>query len=252
MTTSSSSHVAALTEAKQALKSALARHAGDPDQPEVADAIAHLCQLCPVTAPTRHPDLQGHWQLISAPNFPDGELQADGSYVYTLGRLAFNRFQPRDLTVKIERVLQPVRPIADSTALTHDIEVHFQTSAEQVPPLNGIVRNLGVCEAISDTTLQVQFTGGVLVPAADTDLPVWSAIFDPSRRPQFNLQAWLQGLFLKVIFGITPTSAMDPKTGRVSFQMRRSPKGRLEVIYLDDELRITRSQKETVLVCERL
>ncbi|MEQ8957811.1 MAG: PAP/fibrillin family protein [Coleofasciculus sp. C2-GNP5-27] len=33
--------------------------------------------------------------------------------------------------------------------------------------------------------------------------------------------------------------------------MKRSPKGKLELLYLDEELRITRGEKGTVLVCER-
>ncbi len=44
---------------------------------------------------------------------------------------------------------------------------------------------------------------------------------------------------------------MDHKTGEVSFKMKRSPKGKLELLYLDEELRITRGEKGTVLVCER-
>jgi len=45
---------------------------------------------------------------------------------------------------------------------------------------------------------------------------------------------------------------MDRQTGRVSFKMQRSPKGKLELLYLDEELRITRGERGTVLVCERL
>jgi len=45
---------------------------------------------------------------------------------------------------------------------------------------------------------------------------------------------------------------MDRQTGRVSFKMQRSPKGKLEVLYLDEELRITRGGRGTVVVCERL
>lgn len=45
---------------------------------------------------------------------------------------------------------------------------------------------------------------------------------------------------------------MSPETGEVSFTMQRSPKGRLEILYLDDELRITRGEKGTVLVCQKL
>ena len=45
---------------------------------------------------------------------------------------------------------------------------------------------------------------------------------------------------------------MNPETGEVAFAMKRSPKGSLEIIYLDEELRITRGNKGTVVVCERL
>jgi len=33
--------------------------------------------------------------------------------------------------------------------------------------------------------------------------------------------------------------------------MKRSPKGKLELLYLDEELRITRGEKGTVVVCEQ-
>jgi hypothetical protein len=45
---------------------------------------------------------------------------------------------------------------------------------------------------------------------------------------------------------------MDAETGRIEFQMKRSPKGALDILYLDEELRITKGQKETVLVCDRV
>jgi hypothetical protein len=33
--------------------------------------------------------------------------------------------------------------------------------------------------------------------------------------------------------------------------MTRSPRGNLEILYLDNDLRITKGEKGTVLVCER-
>lgn len=59
-------------------------------------------------------------------------------------------------------------------------------------------------------------------------------------------------MVLKFMFGLVKPEAMNPKTGEVSFTMKRSPKGHLRVLYLDEELRITRGEKGTVLVCERI
>jgi hypothetical protein len=241
-------------EAKKRLRDALATHGGDPNHEIVEAAIAHLATLNPTPAPTQQTDLlDGNWLLISAPIFPDGERQADGTYVYSLGRLAFNMFQPQDLKLVINRVYQPVFPIDGSAQRTHDIVVEFTTRSEDVPPLPGIVRNLGVCQPSSNTTLQVQFTGGVLEPAPGTDLHQWQQMFgNPAAPASRSLKEWLQGLFLKLIFGLVPPTQMDAETGRIEFQMKRSPKGALDILYLDEELRITKGQKETVLVCDRV
>jgi len=244
----------ARTAAKQALREALSTHSGDPKNGKVAAAIDHLISLNPTPDPTRQTDLlDGDWRLISAPSFPDGELQEDGTYTYTLGRLAFNMFQPKDLKVVVNQVSQPVFPIAGSSQRTHDIVVEFTALSHDFPPLRGIVRNLGVCEPGSDTALQVQFTGGTLEPAAGTDLQTWNDVFSkPSASVGFNPKEWFQDLFLKFMFGLVPPDGVDPETGRSEFQMKRSPNGSLEILYLDEELRITNGEQGTVLVCERI
>ena len=53
------------------------------------------------------------------------------------------------------------------------------------------------------------------------------------------------------MFGLVPPQGMNLETGEISFTMKRSPKGRLEVLYLDEELRITRGERGTILACER-
>jgi hypothetical protein len=55
--------------------------------------------------------VDGDWLLINAPNFPGGEQLEDGQLAYTLGRLAFNMFQPAALKLVIEQVSQPVFPV---------------------------------------------------------------------------------------------------------------------------------------------
>jgi hypothetical protein len=244
----------ARTDAKQALRDSLAAHGGDPKNSSVAAAINHLVSLNPTPAPTRQTNLlDGDWRLISAPSFPNGERQEDGTYAYTLGRLAFNMFQPKDLKVAINQVSQPVLPIEGSSLRTHDIVVEFTTLSHGQPSLQGIVRNLGVCEPGSDTALKVQFTGGTLEPAAGTDLQAWNEVFSqPSASDGFNPKKWFQDLFLRVMFGLVPPDGVNPETGRSKFQMKRSPKGSLKILYLDEELRITKGEKGTVLICERI
>lgn len=237
--------------AKEALRTALAQYDGDPKHEAVADAIATLAQLNPTSAPARNPQLRdGHWLLISAPNFPGGQRLSDGTRVYSLGRIAFNMFQPQDLQLKIDRVWQPVLPLPDSTQRTHDIRVEFSTVSAS--PLQGVVTNRGICEPSTDDSIQVQFTGGVLAPQSGVDLQDWNAMFgDQAQRPKTGVKDTLMGLFLQLMFGLVAPQGMNQETGEVTFTMKRSPKGKLQILYLDETLRITKGEKGTVLVCER-
>ncbi|MDP5018672.1 MAG: PAP/fibrillin family protein [Dolichospermum sp.] len=242
------------TAAKTALRQALAACGGNTKDKTVIAAIENLQSLNPTTAPTHSGSLMdSEWLLISAPNFPQGEQLADGRYAYTLSRLAFNMFQPTKLKVVIDRVFQPVFLLGNGEQRTHDIVVEFTTIDESVPQLSGIIRNQGICQPVSDTVLQVQFTGGILKPQSATKMDEWKAVFgEQGKSKKTSWQDSLMSGFLKLMFGLVPPQTMNPETGEVSFVMNRSPKGRLEILYLDEELRITRGEKGTVLVCERL
>jgi len=238
-------------EAKQALRKALSTCAGDACAPQVRTAIARLADLNTQSAAAHAPELLGCWRLISAPNFPDGVRREDGTWQYTLGRLAFQMFQPQDLPVQLTQVFQEILPIGDGAQQTHNIVAHFQTGRTGSPSVHGIIHNLGVCQPSDDTTLEVQFTGGLLEPAADTDLEVWRQVFAPSEAARPRLKERLQGLVLKLIFGLGASTAIDPESGRAEFPMRRSPKGQLKILYLDEELRIMQGQKESITICDR-
>ena len=245
-----------IQEAKATLRRSLANHAGDTTQTAVVTAIQSLAKLNPTPAPARNFQLQeGHWWLTNAPNFPNGERQADGRYVYTLGRLAFNMFQPKHLKVVIDRVSKSIRPRTDSP-WTHDIQVEFTVLEDAMPPLQGIVQNLGVCEPYDDDTLQVQFTGGTLTPQPGTDLATWVQVFGdqtPTGRTQKrSLKEMLSDVFLRFMFGLVPPNGINPDTGEVTFEMTRSPNGKLRILYLDDDMRIVKGRKEAMLVCDRL
>lgn len=237
--------------AKAALREALAAYGGDTKNKVVASAVEKLRYLNPTVAPAYSGSLlESEWLLISAPNFPQGKQREDGKFAFTLGRLAFNLFQPVDLKVVIDRVLQPVFSLGNEEQRSHDIIVEFTTVDERLPKLMGVVRNLGVCQPISNTVLQVKFTGGILAPRDTKQMEDWKAVFGE----QGSSRSWKEKLTsnaFRAIFGLIPPKSMNLETGEVSFTMHRSPKGRLEILYLDEELRITRGERGTILVCER-
>lgn len=238
---------------KETLRRVLTAHDGDTKHEAVAAAIQKLVHLNPTTTPARSGILlDGQWRLVSAPNFPDRELRADGKYTYTLGRLAFNLFQPTKLKVVIDRVWQPVAPVGNGRQHTHDIIVEFTTADEHFPSLQGVVHNFGVCEPTLDNTLHIQFTGGLLAPAEQTSLKTWKAVFGNQSKPfKTNLKQWLLTNVSRIMFGLVPPQGMEKETGKVSFKMQRPPKGKLSILYLDEELRITRGNRGTLLVSER-
>ncbi len=241
------------SEAKQSLLTTLAEHQGDAKAALVQQAIALLVDLSDVSAPAYAPELAGCWRLLSAPNFPDGQLTDPGEWQYTLGRLAFDMFRPQDLSVQLTDVFQDIQPLPEEAKHTHNIVVHFQTVQVGLPSVRGIVRNLGVCQTAHPTALQVQFTGGELEPASDTDLSAWQQVFHSPPQTSVNLRDRLQRLALKLIFGLGAPQKVDAQTGRADFTMPRSPKGRLNILYLDDTLRIMQSEKEqTLMICERV
>ncbi|MGB5770656.1 MAG: fimbrial protein [Crocosphaera sp.] len=174
-------NVETLLVAKTELKEALKIYDGDVKHDYVKEKIEQLCQLNPTIAPTHSDRLESlEWLLISAPSFPQGEKLPNGKYAYTLGRLAFNMFEPTSLKLVIDCVKQPVVLLGEGEKRTHDIVVEFTIIDEAFPHLKGIVRNKGVCYPADDRTLQVEFTGGILAPTEHQDLETWKRIF---RKP---------------------------------------------------------------------
>ena len=243
-------------QAKADLKQALAIYSGDTKHPVVVAAIAKLADLNPTPRPVENQELlQGNWLLINAPNFPDRLEDEEDRYVYTLGRLAFNKFEPVNLRVAIERVTQPVFATGKKNEYTHDIVVEFKIIEQGFPKLKGIIRNLAVCSPVNQDTVQVKFTGGELMPFEKQDpeqIKQWLNIFGSTQRiSQILFLDRLKFWFVQTMFGMGKVSKINPETGKQSFPIKKSPKGLLNLLYLDEELRITKGNRETVLVCQR-
>ncbi len=239
--------------AKTELIEALTKYDGDTKHPLVVSAIQELAGLNPTASPTENKSLlQGNWLLINAPNFPDRQENKQHKYVYNLGRLAFNMFQPVNLKVAIQEVTQPVFSTDKEDEYTHHIVVNFKTIDDNIPELKGIIKNLAVCHPVDRSTLQVQFTGGELIPGDREKIEQWLTVFNknPSQY-SLNLKERFNSWFIKWMFAIKTTPEKNTKTGQKSFMMKKSPKGLLKILYLDEELRITKGNRETVLVCQR-
>ena len=239
--------------AKTELLQVLTKYDGDTKNPVVATSIDKLVVLNPSNSPTSNKDLlQGNWLLINAPNFPDRQENKQHKYVYNLGRLAFNMFQPTSLKVAIQEVIQPVFATEKEDEYTHDIVVQFKTIDDNIPQLTGIIKNLALCHPVDRNTVRVYFTGGELIPANTDQLEQWLSVFSSNfPKASVNIAQSLKSWFITWMFGIKTTSEIDKQTGKKSFTMTKSPKGLLKILYLDEELRITKGNKGTVLICKR-
>ena len=92
---------------------------------------------------------------------------------------------------------------------------------------------------------------GSLRPAESTDLECWRQFFDAgkdlpkmSRRQRFG--RWVA----KKLLGLRYPGDMS-STGAFSYEMTRAPKGHLDVLFHDEELRVTRGNRGSIVIAER-
>jgi hypothetical protein len=132
----------------------------------------------------------------------------------------------------------------------------------------------------------VTFTGGTLMPAIETvedtsKMEVWRQTFDQAYKradEERSYFGWMFYYFVKILLGLSMTlpgssnggadsdSSSSPvsttrnisyKTRReiannsFHFDMKRSPTGHFDVLYLDEDMRITKGNRGTVVVVER-
>jgi len=220
---------------------------------QVSEAVDALAALNPTPRPAASPLLRGDWIQTSDPEFvgylgPD----EDGLQRYTLGRLGFGMFKPEDLVCSIS---QPRNPIADrGDKIDYGIVTSFSFAAATGERLQATLSSRAECAVASDTRLAVKFLGGELVPG--TGRPVdgeageaWRATFGEALSgvgKRERLKNWL----LKQLVGLTPPGHMA-RDGSMAYALTKSPESYLEILYLDDELRITKGNRGTVVVCER-
>lgn len=74
-----------------------------------------------------------------------------------------------------------------------------------------------------------------------------------SRRSR--VLAWLKAKatsgLLKVLFGFRPPADGVGSAGELVYEMKRPPKAYMDILYIDEELRVTRGSKGSVVVTIR-
>lgn len=259
--------------AKSALRLALADSDDEANAPAVLAAISALEPFC-VSRPAHSALLAGDWRMLSRPEWPDCLGRDDhGSSMYTLGRASFNMFRPLDTIVAFEhhqltnhvgaaRSAEPGSYIVDAPLVVRAATASDEQRAQLPAVMPAVMRSFGEWEPSTDSPskMLICFTGGELRPSRwasvgdETVCQAWVDTFGNSNQERANrrgLRAKLSDALARILFGVRRPLAMKPTDGSLSYSMSRAPRGFLEVLYLDEELRITRGNRGSVVIAER-
>ena len=266
-----------LKAAKSKLKSLLQQHRGSTKNPEVMAAIHELAAMNPTQNAVESPLLLGEFVAHTSPDFP-GRIQPEQGQEsvvrYTLGRLSFGIFQPHHLVCTIRSVRNSIIDCGGDQAHEFQVDGHktftypIQIDLTIHTPkgdLPATMCHAALCYVLPEhpNRLGVTFRGGSLTPtyavrSDPTLMALWEEVFDHAYAKADDERSFMssvmQYVFKKVFQLSTPTDedAKRDATHSVSFDMKRSPRGYLDILYLDEDIRITRGNRGTIIVVERV
>jgi hypothetical protein len=251
---------------KTKLRSLLSKHDGCTKHPDVIATVNELAGLPDaIQNCSESPLFRGTFVALSSPNFPGRLKSDDGEVKYTLGRLSFNIFKPHKLVCTLRSVQNPVVEQVNEAkkgqktfSYSFILDVLIHTLDGDLP---AIIVMEGYCYANEkiNNRMNVTFSGGTLLPTDEvksdiSKLKLWSKTFEGAYKKAEKEQSYLGYFFqfvLKILLGLT--LPFDDSSANLSyhFEMKRSPVGHFDVLYLDKDLRITRGNRGTVVVVER-
>ncbi|EOD18520.1 hypothetical protein EMIHUDRAFT_458921 [Emiliania huxleyi CCMP1516] len=242
------------TTAKSALRAALAASDGEPKAPEVLAAITEL-EPFSIPEPALSPLWAGDWRVITKPDFPDSlGRDAAGRYKFSLGRASFNMFAPQMLPVAIDSILNPSSAPAPGSPGAYEVIVKLDLLLPDASPLAATMENVAECTPVDGNPgrMAVKFGGGCLRPADGAPSEAWRDTFaapgssaDLSRMQRFQL--WVA----RRLFGLRRAEEVTAD-GTMTYEMPRAPEGYLDILFLDEDLRVTRGNRGSIVIAERL
>jgi hypothetical protein len=216
----------------------------------------------------------------------------DGKSRFTLGRMSFNMFKPTKLICAIEDIINIIRPIDasanegnDSSLLllsdiinstrnasgdipawtqTYHIQVTMDIEMPTMTTLPAKLTNYGFCFPEKHAILGVKFCEGKLEPGFDMSCPdnaalatVWKETFDCAITKESYTQSylsragtWLIHKVMYMLMGLEPPS--DSVDYTQTYKIGRPYVGQFEFIYIDKDLRVTKGNRGTIVVVERV
>ncbi|CAM9363153.1 unnamed protein product, partial [Heterosigma akashiwo] len=238
-----------IEDKKVQLKRALQEQDGVLSETALA-LIDDLEKLNPTKDAASSALLAGNFFSLTASNYP-GSIGVDkaGKFIYPLGRLSFNMFQPAELKCTIQEVYQPIM-----SDLKYRVEIQFEAipQEESKEVLRGLLVNTAECSPSSKDSnrLEVSFNGGFMRPMAGVDMKLWERVFGVQQRPVRKRDRFMRWI-LKLLIGLTPPSGIN-RDGILSYEMKRAPHGYLDVLFLDETMRITKGNRGSIVVVERV
>lgn len=256
-------------ELKARVKSLLAQHNGCTKNPDVVQAIEDLSALNPTDDAANSALFIGEFHALTSPNFP-GRISSNKGQEdlvqYTLGRLSFNIFQPQQLICTLRTIRNPVKlnpPIEGdgkkvwSYPLILDISIHSPLGED----LPATLENEATCyeHAERKGRVMVSFSGGTLTPTEEvamnpSKLKMWAQTFEGAYTKADEERSYIGRIFQyigQLLLGLTLPTDHSLLKNRVHFDLKRSPVGHLDVLFLDEDLRITKGNRGTLVVVER-
>lgn len=226
---------------------------------------------------------RGRWRSITTPPFPgklhDDDDDADGRSRFTLGRMSFGMFKPTKIVCAVDEIINIVEQLikneegdnqqgrdGDIPAWTQsyimEALIDIETSSSTKLPAR--IVTCGVCWPQSPTRLGVTFNRGTLEPRFDLSSPenvslsaLWKETFHnviakeaEARSYLGKFGTYLMHLLMKGIIGLAVP--MDSSDFTQTYSMESPFAGHSDILYIDEDLRVSRGNKGTISVVERI
>ena len=268
--------LAEIAEAKANLKALLVKHNRSAKHPDVEKAIEVLQALNTTKDAASSPFLEGCFVSLTRPEFPGRiKQEKENEHIdqYTLGRMSFNIFQPKDLVCTITHTRNIIKrspqeeKVGSTSSTTRTFSYPLETHMTVHTPKGDFPASLQM-EAFCSSAKQpknrlgVTFVGGTMVPGVDVrsdpkKLALWKEVFANAYEKAEAERSYLSSImlyFFKWMFQLTtPTDeeAAQNEDSSVRFEMKRCPHGHIDVLFLDEDMRITRGNRGTTVILER-
>ena len=150
----------------------------------------------------------------------------------------------------IESIFNPTEAACEGRPAGYGLVVNMNV----LPPGGGVLKAVMVGNAECTPAdgnlgrMSVKFDGGCLKPADGEPTDAWLETFsdlpsnDDLTRPE-RFQLWVA----KRLFGLSRSAA----DGTQEYKMPKAPEGYLDILFLDEELRVTRGNRGSIVIAER-